>query len=79
MVNFQIMFLLKMIILSLHEALLQMVNFQTMLLLKMTILSLHEAQAPNGEFTNNVLIENVHSEPPRGAGSQWVISKQCSH
>ena len=56
-----------------------MVNFQTMFLLKMTILSLHQAQAPNGQFPNNVLIENDHSEPPRGATSEWSIFKQCSN
>ena len=39
-----------------------MVNFQTMFLLKMTILSLHKAQAPNGQFSKNVLIENDHSD-----------------
>ena len=50
-----------------------MVNFQTMFLLKVTILRLHEAQAPNGQFSNNVLIKNDHSEPPRGAGSEWSI------
>ena len=41
----------------------------------MTILSLHEAQAPNGQFPNNVLIENDHSEIPRGAGSTLVPTR----
>ena len=50
-----------------------MVNFQSSFLLKMTILSLHEAQAPNGQFSSNFLIENYHSEPPRGAGSKLSI------
>ena len=49
-----------------------MVHFQTVFLLKMTILSLHETQPQNGQFSNNVLIENDHSEPPRGAGSKIV-------
>ena len=58
---------------------LRMVNYQTMFLFKISILSLHAAQASNGEFSNNVLIENDHSEHPRGAGSKWLIFKQCSY
>ena len=48
-------------------------------LLKIIILSLHEAQPQNGPFSNNVLIENDNSEPPRGAGSEWSIFKQRSY
>ena len=51
-----------------------MVNFLSTFLLKITILSLHEAQAPNGPFSNNVLIENDNSESPRGASSKMALS-----
>ena len=41
-------------------------NFQSSSLLKITILSLRDGKAPNGQFLTTNLIENDHSEFPRG-------------
>ena len=79
MVNFETMFLLKMTILSPHEAQALNGQFSNNILIEMTILTIHEAQASNGQFSNNVLIENEHSERPRGAGSEWSILKECPY
>ena len=63
---------------TMMQSRLRRVHFQATFLLKITILSLHEAQAPNCLFSINFLVENDHSEPPRGAGSEWPIFKQLS-